>query len=82
MLVAVGKELAANGRVRHPHIVELKATLVDLDRKRVFMVMELCRGGESPLDIFRTLDGMTSALRSVRSRPENDGCRQAGVKAG
>jgi serine/threonine protein kinase len=45
-LGAIAKELAANGRLRHPHIVELKATLVDLDRKRVFMVMELCRGGE------------------------------------
>lgn len=46
MMANVTKELLAHGRVRHPHIVRLESTQVDLDRKRVYMTMELCRGGE------------------------------------
>ena len=46
LLGAVAKELTAQGKLHHPHIVELHGTQVDLDRGRVFMVMELCQGGE------------------------------------
>lgn len=45
-LAQVAKELAAQGSIHHPHVVELRETLCDLDRHHVFMVMELCRGGE------------------------------------
>ena len=43
---AVAKELVAMAKVDHPNIVRLLGTQVDLDRKRVYMVMELCQGGE------------------------------------
>ena len=46
VLGAVAKELIAQKRVDHPNIVKLLGTQVDLDRKRVYMLMELCRGGE------------------------------------
>jgi len=46
MLAAVAKELIAQGKVDHPHVVKLMGTQVDLDRRRVYMVMELCPGGE------------------------------------
>ena len=46
MLGAVTKELTAQAKVKHPNVVFLKGTQVDLDRGRIFMIMELCRGGE------------------------------------
>jgi len=78
-LTSVAKELAAHGRLRHPHIVELKATMVDLDRNRVYMVMELCRGGElfdriaecgkvEEQDCQRYLFQMASALSHCHAR--------------
>jgi len=42
----IATEIAAQGTIRHRHVVELKETIVDLDKKKVFMVLELCRGGE------------------------------------
>ena len=46
VLGAVATELIAQAKMSHPHVVQLFNTQVDLDRRRVFMVMELCRGGE------------------------------------
>lgn len=46
MLGSMAKELIAQSKVRHPNVVQLMGTQVDLDQKRVFMVMELCSGGE------------------------------------
>merc|ERR1712087_327099 len=42
---SVATEFITQGMLNHPHIVELKATLVDLDKRRVYLVMELCVGG-------------------------------------
>merc|ERR1719409_2373443 len=39
-------ECTTQGIMRHPNIVDLQETIVDLDGRRVFLVMELCRGGE------------------------------------
>lgn len=39
LLGAVAKELIAQKRVDHPNIVKLMGTQVDLDKKRVYMVM-------------------------------------------
>ena len=46
MLGSVAKELVAQGKLIHPHVVRLNGTQVDLDKRRVYMVMELCPGGE------------------------------------
>ena len=46
VLATVAKELIVQARMHHPNIVQLYTTQVDLDRRRVYMVMELCRGGE------------------------------------
>ena len=46
VLAHIAKELIAQAKMHHPNIVQLHTTQVDLDRKRVYMVMELCRGGE------------------------------------
>ena len=46
VLSSVAKELIAQAKMSHPHIVQLHATHVDLDRGRVYMILELCRGGE------------------------------------
>lgn len=46
MLEGLAKELIAQGKLNHPHIVQLIATQVDLDKRRIYMVMELCNGGE------------------------------------
>jgi hypothetical protein len=46
VLGAIAKELIAQAKMDHPHIVRLHATQVDLDRRRVYMIMELCHGGE------------------------------------
>ena len=40
------KEVIALTRVNHPHIVQLLGVQVDMHEERVFMVMELCQGGE------------------------------------
>ncbi len=39
VLGAVAKELIAQKRVDHPNIVKLQGTQVDLDKKRVYMIM-------------------------------------------
>ena len=46
VLGAVAKELIAQAKMQHPNIVQLHLTQVDLDRRRVYMIMELCQGGE------------------------------------
>lgn len=46
VLGAVAKELIAQAKMHHPNIVQLYSTQVDLDKRRVYMLMELCRGGE------------------------------------
>ena len=46
VLAAIAKELIAQAKMHHPNIVQLHTTQVDLDKRRVYMVMELCRGGE------------------------------------
>jgi len=46
MLGAIAKELIAQGKMSHPHVVRLLGTQVDLDKRRVYMIMELCPGGE------------------------------------
>jgi len=41
------KEMTAYGKVTgHPNVVTLHESQVDLDKKRVYLIMELCRGGE------------------------------------
>ena len=40
------KEVIALTRVNHPHIVQLLGVQVDMHAERVYMVMELCQGGE------------------------------------
>ncbi|KAL1523470.1 hypothetical protein AB1Y20_018408 [Prymnesium parvum] len=45
-LGSLAKELTAQGKLDHPHIIKLLGTQVDLDKRRVYMVMELCTGGE------------------------------------
>jgi len=42
----VAVECTTQGIVRHPNIVPLRETIVDLDGQRIFLVMDLCRGGE------------------------------------
>ena len=44
-LDALVTELTAYGRVDHPNITTLLGSQIDLDKKRVFLIMELCRGG-------------------------------------
>lgn len=39
-------ECTTQGSMSHPNIVSLRETLVDLDGHRIFLVMELCRGGD------------------------------------
>lgn len=39
-------ECTTQGIMSHPNIVPLKETIVDLDGQRIFLVMELCGGGE------------------------------------
>jgi serine/threonine protein kinase len=39
-------ECTAQGIMSHPNIVPLQETIVDLDGQRIFLVMELCRGGD------------------------------------
>lgn len=39
-------ECTTMGIMSHPHIVPLQETIVDLDSQRIFLVMELCRGGD------------------------------------
>lgn len=46
VLSSVAKELIAQAKMTHPNIVRLYTTQVDLDRKRVYMILELCQGGE------------------------------------
>ena len=45
VMANVTKELLAHGRVRHPHIVRLESTHVDLDRQRV---VSLSRNPHTP----------------------------------
>ena len=46
ILSSVAKELIAQSTMVHPNIVRLYGTQVDLDKRRVYMVMELATGGE------------------------------------
>jgi len=39
-------ECTTMGILTHPNIVEIRETIVDLDSERIFLVMELCRGGD------------------------------------
>lgn len=40
------KEMTALTRLDHPHIVRLLGVQVDMSQGRVYMIMELCQGGE------------------------------------
>lgn len=40
------KEMTALTRLDHPHIVRLLGVQVDMHHERVYMIMELCQGGE------------------------------------
>jgi len=40
------KEMTALTRLDHPHIVRLLGVQVDMYKERVYMIMELCQGGE------------------------------------
>eukprot|EP00908_Phaeocystis_cordata_P007623 Transcript_18278.p1 GENE.Transcript_18278~~Transcript_18278.p1 ORF type:complete len:466 (-),score=105.91 Transcript_18278:468-1865(-) len=40
------KEMTALTRLDHPHIVRLLGVQVDMYQERVYMIMELCQGGE------------------------------------
>jgi len=39
-------ECTTMGILTHPNILPLQETIVDLDNQRIFLVMELCRGGD------------------------------------
>ena len=45
-ITSLVKELTAYSRLNHPNICKLKGTQVDTERQLVYMVMELCSGGE------------------------------------
>ena len=45
-ITSLVKELTAYSRLDHPNICKLKGTQVDTERQLVYMVMELCSGGE------------------------------------
>ena len=66
VLGSIAKELIAQAKMRHPNIVELYGTQVDLDNRRVYMLMELCRGGELFVRRRRTTARIAFFLRRSR----------------
>ena len=74
VLGAVAKELIAQAKMRHPSIVQLYTTQVDLDKRRVYMIMELCQGGEL---FVRTIASTTTAARThTASRGISAACKE------